>query len=152
MKLSPGVYKWWCREHMLRAILKKLKCNKIDINSDIEFFDLNEDRFYCIYVGIATKRSLNSRIEWHISEHTLPQILSKNVTISTLRHSLSAIFFGDISPSINKKLNKLMEFLFVSIHYESSYAIGSKEASKEIHKIESDILIFASTSSALRSP
>ena len=141
IKLAPGVYKWWCSKEMLKQILKKLNCySSVNINRDIEHCVYNKKVLYCIYVGIATKESLNSRIEWHISNHTASQLRSKNVSISTLRHSLAAIFFNDISTSINEALNKLMENLFVSIHYESQFDIGSIEASQEIKKIESNIL------------
>jgi hypothetical protein len=141
IKLAPGVYKWWCSKEMLKQILKKLNCySSVNIDRDIEHCIYNKQQLYCIYVGIAKNESLNSRIEWHISNHTASQLQSKNVSISTLRHSLAAIFFNDISTSINEALNKLMENLFVSIHYESQFDIGSVEASQEIHKIESDIL------------
>lgn len=90
-----GYYKWWAGKESFNC-LKKAFCITSFSDTCIETKDIDGEKWYCIYIGIAVKEPLAARINWHINDvHTESKI--RNRTLSTLRQSISSLLFSDMS-------------------------------------------------------
>jgi len=132
---SPGVYKWWCCEELLKTILKGLdldfaECKKhienipnlvilkVDKNS-IVHKHINNDVFYCVYVGDTAQ--LRRRI---ISNHIVG-----NIRGSTLRKTICAVLVGCVNEDMVNKIQddmiiEITEFSEEKFHDEQSISIN----------------------------
>lgn len=127
-----GYYKWWANKETLFELLTKLGLPLKEYSDYLEY----SDGLYCIYVGVATKRTLRSRIDWHINQkHTIGNV--KNGVLSTLRQTISSVMASDMyaEDETNLFLNKLKLQVFPTSH------VGNRElATQEISKIEKGLL------------
>lgn len=86
----PGYYKWWASKDDFLRLLSALDVPFEEINADVE----QKDGLWCVYVGIAAKESIRSRINWHINDpHTESKV--KSGTLSTLRQSIASLVAGN---------------------------------------------------------
>ena len=104
-KKEPGVYRLWVKEGPSLDILKGLDCqNMADklLQKNIQGTD-----FLAMYFGMS--KNTFGRLKWHmLQKHNAKTV--KNGTISTLRHTLSAILFkGKGLTSTKDKLDKWMD-------------------------------------------
>lgn len=129
---NPGYYKWWANRASLDILLEKLN---LSFNKLEKYFE-NEDGQYCIYVGVAIKKSIRERLNWHVNQkHTESAV--KSGFLSTFRQSISSIVADNQhnEPDTNDFIDKLeIEYFY------SNNSINSPDAKKEIGKIEEEIL------------
>lgn len=89
---SRGYYKWWASESDTKTLFLALGVDFDEVKEDqIESTDIDfepNEKFYCVYIGIAEKEPIISRMANHISELTTDNNFGK----STLRRSLASIF------------------------------------------------------------
>lgn len=111
-KLIPsnyGVYQWWCKEKLLRDILKKLdisfnecicdveKSNRVVLLKNDNNQQQEKDEYYCVYVGDTS--CLKRRI---LGNH-----IGGTIRRSTLRKTIAAILVGKADEDkINDYLDK----------------------------------------------
>ena len=129
---NPGYYKWWCKKEELDTILKELDVSFDSIKSYLEI----ENDLFCIYVGIAVKESVRSRLNWHVNDkHGRSQVI--HGTLSTLRQSISSIAAHN---QFDKQATDLfIDKLYVEWFY-SQNAIGSDSAKTELESIEKQMM------------
>ena len=130
---KPGYYKWWARESDLKFILKNLGKEFEDMKA---FFEYSDDGSYCIYIGIATKESLRSRLNWHINTNSTKSNI-KNRTLSTLKQSISALVCRNMAD--DEKTNNFIDNLYVE-YFLCNCEIKSEDALKQIKEIENSHL------------
>lgn len=128
----PGYYTWWASGKELDFILQKLNLSY----SDLEFVLEWKDYAYCIYVGIAEKGSLRSRLNWHINDAHTPSRV-ENGTLSTLRQTIASIVAGDQYDK--NATDEFIDKLFVEWVY-SDNPIKSQAAKTELHEIEQKLM------------
>lgn len=127
-----GYYIWWASNEFVDEIYDRL-----DIEEKNKFKDITQKKcgYYCVYFGIAPKKSLRSRINSHIKKKNNPMY---NVSKSTLRKSLTALF------KINKEdcdgTNKLIDKLFVEF-FPIDLPFGTEETSKFLEDYETKFLL-----------
>lgn len=122
---KPGVYQWWASKSDLLTILQALGMQFSDVQNDLE----EQDGYYCVYVGIAWRESLRSRLNWHINQkNTISSVKSK--FLSTLRQSITAVL--GVSMTDTDAANDFMDRLKVS-YDEMNFAIKSQEAKDAAH-------------------
>jgi len=129
---KAGYYKWWSNKNELYTILKKLNVKFDDIKDYIE----TKNNLYSIYVGIAVKESVRSRINWHINDkHTKSRV--ENGTLSTFRQSISSIVAENQydKSETDKFINKLKIEYFTTDN-----PIKSIEAKKELEEKEKKLM------------
>lgn len=81
----PGTYRWWFHESCLKDLGLSENGSYV-LKSGM----INGEKYYALYFGIAVKETIRERFNWHINQsHSYSNIRSG--TISTLRHSLSAL-------------------------------------------------------------
>ncbi|MCQ2402405.1 MAG: hypothetical protein MJ202_01590 [Lentisphaeria bacterium] len=131
----PGYYKWWAARQDFEKIASKLQADSASLWPYIE----KKEDLYCIYVGIAAKESIRSRLNWHVNDpHTLGRV--KSGTLSTLRQSISSIIAGN--QLAKKETNDFIDRLTIE-YFIIDRAISSKdsqEASEELNKIERKLM------------
>lgn len=109
---EPGFYHFWFEENVAQQLLSKLPVVDTD---RIEKRTINDTCYWALYFGIS--KNLKDRAKWHISQkHTASAI--KHETISTLRHTLSALLDKDLSRSENY----LNSFMDAHCYFEWDYA------------------------------
>lgn len=129
----PGYYKWWASKTDLERLLVRLDLSFPQI---ADYMECSEDCQYCIYVGIAAKESVRSRLNWHINRpYTVSNV--KHRTLSTLKQSISALICNTMLDS--DEINAFIDCLCVE-YYLSDYEIKSEAAIREIKKIENSYL------------
>ncbi len=129
---KPGYYKWWVSKVELDILLKVLDISFSKIESSLE----SKNDLYCVYVGIAAKESVRSRLNWHINDtHTASRV--KNGTLSTLRQSISSIISHNQYDKISTDL--FIDKMFVEYFYIDS-PIKSDNAKTELHAIETKLM------------
>lgn len=129
-KTKPGYYKWWAAEEQLNILLNKLELTIANIGPIEEKQNVN-GRFYCIYIGIAVKESVRSRLDWHINQtHTRAQV--ENGTLSTFRQTVSCLVGKDMLDK--KATDTFIDELFVeyflldcAVKSQEAYAMARKE-------------------------
>lgn len=128
----PGYYKWWAKKTELDLILNNLNVQSQIIENAIE----TKEDLFCIYVGIAAKESVRSRLNWHINDsHTKSRV--ENGTLSTLRQSISSIIARNQYDK--NATDSFIDKLYVEYFY-SNNPIKSEAAKKELHNIEIHLL------------
>jgi hypothetical protein len=109
---EPGFYRFWFEENVAQQLLSKLL---VVGTYRIEKRTINDTCYWALYFGIS--KNLKDRAKWHISQkHTASAI--KHGTISTLRHTLSALLDKDLSRSEND----LNSFMDAYCYFEWDYA------------------------------
>lgn len=129
---KPGYYKWWASRTELDCILTTLDVSFSEIEKALEI----KEGLFCVYVGIAAKESVRSRLNWHINDsHTEARV--DNGTLSTLRQSIASIVSHNQydKESTDSFINKM----FVEYFYIDS-PIKSETAKKELHTIETNLM------------
>ena len=122
---KPGVYQWWASKSDLLFILQALGMQFPNVQNDLE----EQDGYYCIYVGIAWRESLRSRLNWHINQkNTISSVKSK--FLSTLRQSIAAVL--GVPMTDTDAVNDFMDRLQVS-YGEMDFAIRSQDAKQAAH-------------------
>ena len=122
---KPGVYQWWASKSDLLTILQALGMQFSDVQNDLE----EQDGYYCVYVGIAWRESLRSRLNWHINQkNTISSVKSK--FLSTLRQSIAAVL--GVPMTDTDAVNDFMDRLQVS-YGEMDFAIRSQDAKQAAH-------------------
>lgn len=129
----PGYYKWWAKEEDFKYLLEKLNGTFDNVKEKVE----KENGWYCIYVGIAVKESIQSRLNWHINQVNNPSNV-RSRTLSTLRQSISSVIAGN--QLCNDKTNCFIDKLEVEYFYESNDQIGSPEAKEWIEEKERELM------------
>lgn len=85
----PGTYRWWFHERCLKDLGITNRGSYVLMTETI-----NGERYYALYFGIAVKETIRERFIWHILQsHSKSNI--KHGTISTLRHTLSALLLAN---------------------------------------------------------
>lgn len=135
---KPGWYKWWAPEKYLKKLLDSKHISKkycSELLPHLTTKNIDGVKHYCIYVGIATRESIRSRLNWHVNQkHTDSSVESR--FLSTLRQSISSIIAHDQyeEDKTTKLINKLtIEYYSVDIPTKSAEAKAKIEA---IEKIE----------------
>lgn len=68
---KPGYYKWYATKEDLSLLINNLGYSINELINDIEV----KDNLYCIYIGVAIKESIRSRLNWHVNDkHTLVSV------------------------------------------------------------------------------
>lgn len=133
----PGYYKWWAIKGDVLLILNSLGVGVTDdIIGEIEKKEINGKIYYCIYVGIAVRESLRSRLNWHINQVNKPNNVASG-TLSTLRQSIAALFGKDMAD--NDATNRFIDKLQVE-YFSSKHEIKSQAAKNEIEAIENNMM------------
>ena len=129
---APGYYKWWASKKEFSFLLSELGGNFAKVVDSVE----QKDGMYCIYVGIAVKESVQSRINWHINDkHTEKRV--QNGILSTLRKSISSIVAKN--QYAKQETNDFIDKLKVEVFY-SNNKIKSPEAKMELESIEKRLM------------
>jgi len=122
---KPGVYKWWCKEDLLRDFLKKLGINYSEAIGDIEQKNFGNYNYFCIYVGDT--ETLRSRI---IGNH-----IGGDTSNSTLRKTIGSILYADVSRSAEEKIDNAIDDMIVQIFYDfNCFEEAHKFQNKEINE------------------
>ena len=128
---KPGWYRWWAPTEALGLL--RIRPEYI---AHLYKRILNDEYFYCIYVGIAVKESIRARINWHVNQqHTESAVQSG--TLSTFRQSISSLVAENQFDE--NSTNKLIDMLIVE-YYAVDYKIKSEEAKTEIERTEQNEL------------
>ena len=88
VKKEPGVYRLWVKEGAAISMLNNLKTPVVI--SRILKRKIQTGTYLALYFGMS--KNLFDRLKWHILQQHDPST-AKNGTISTLRHTLSAVLF-----------------------------------------------------------
>lgn len=132
---KPGYYKWWASKKSLELLLNSSFINKKYLDDILPFLCskiIDGKDYYYIYVGIAVKESIYSRINWHIRQsHTISSL--KSGYLSTFRFSLCSLLSLDYIDEIST--NKFIDELYVE-YFTIDEKIKSKKAKNIIEKIE----------------
>lgn len=129
---KPGYYKWWISKTELDLILKAFGVSFSEIENSLE----KKDGLFCVYVGIAAKESVRSRLNWHINDpHTESRV--ENGTLSTLRQTIASI----VSHNQYDKAatDSFIDKMFVEYFYIDS-PIKSETTKKELQTIETNLM------------
>ena len=103
---KAGCYKWWAKRSEFDKILKCFKSPKLEfekIESELEFFDNDKERFYCVYVGkAAVGKTTNLRVRV-VKKHIKGKVRS-----STLRKTIGSLmqYYKCAKPE-----DKIVEFI-----------------------------------------
>lgn len=129
---KPGYYKWWAQKGELQAILDKLDISFCDVEEYLE----ERNGWYCIYVGVAIKESVQARLNWHVNQTHNPTNVQYG-TLSTFRQTISSVVGSNMldTQSTNDFIDKL-----VVAYYACDFAIKSQEAKEHIRNIEKELL------------
>lgn len=133
---SPGMYEIFAKEDDVKALLSSKYISKgyfgkiftqDNINKGlIVSIDFEGEKYYRIYVGIATDESLRDRLDRHIN---------RSARVSTLRRSIAALISGD--QSREGETNDFLDKLVVR-YTDYPYKVKSREARKEIGRLEKE--------------
>lgn len=127
VRKEPGVYRLWVKEDAAKTLLNNLK-TPVDIRRILKQQIQNES-YRALYFGMS--KNLFDRLKGHIPPHN--HSTGKNVTISTLRHTLSAVLF--INKSLILTENELNEWMDENFYIEWEYLPGVSLA-KYIEDVE----------------
>lgn len=133
----PGWYRWWAPKAALEPLLNSRHISKKYMDEFLQRLQrrkYKQDTYYCIYVGVAVKGSIRSRLNWHVNQdHTESAV--QNKALSTLRQSISSLVAGDQYDK--KATDKLIDQLLIE-YCAIDDPIKSEKAKKRIEQIESD--------------
>lgn len=105
LKKEPGVYRLWVKEAPSLDILKGLNCQ--NMADKLLKKNIHGTVFFAMYFGMS--KNMFDRFKWHVLQnHDVKTV--KSGTLSTLRHTLSAILFKNEGLTSTKvKLDKWMD-------------------------------------------
>lgn len=136
----PGWYKWWAPKESLTLLLnskylkvKYLKTLLPHLTTSI----YKGKKYYYIYVGIAVKESIQSRLDWHVNQHHTKSSVESGF-LSTFRQSISSLMAGDQFDE--NTTNKLINTLLIE-YYPIDLPIKSLEAKETIELLEKTELL-----------
>lgn len=130
---KPGYYKWWASKDDFLRLLSALDVPFEEVKADVE----QKDGLWCIYVGIAAKESIRSRINWHINDrHTKSRV--EWGTVSTLRKSISSLVAGDQYDK--DATDRFIDGLFFE-YFPFDGKIGDCYVGCQLHEIERKALL-----------
>lgn len=127
-KGKPGVYSWWADRTGLNVILSALGLEFEKVKNCLE----REEDEYCIYVGIAVKEDVRSRLDWHVNQINTPYAV-KSGFLSTLRQSLAAVLGTEMTDTDG--VNAFMDGLFVR-YTLLDFPVKSQQAADAAHEWE----------------
>ena len=134
---KPGWYKWWATRRALEKLLNSEYIDKRYLEEILPYLTMKTicgEKYYSIYVGIAVKESIRSRLNWHVNQHHSENSV-KSGFLSTLRKSISSLVAGS---QYNEILtNELIDMLIIEYNIVD-LPIKSLEAKEKIEKIEND--------------
>lgn len=126
---NHGYYKQWAKKPELETILSKLGLSYNDVCCCLEKRDIDNETYYCIYVGIAFKEPIAKRLyRCHING---------KISNSTFRRSIAAVVCGAMSDT--QGTNDFIDLLKVEI-FPLDLPVKTQDAEKEIQKIEKNLL------------
>ena len=129
---KPGYYKWWVPKTELDFILNVLDISFLEIERVLE----TKDDLFCVYVGIAAKESVGSRLNWHINDsHSISRV--KNGTLSTLRQTVASIVSHNQYDKLSTDL--FIDKMFVE-YFCMDFPIKSDAAKIKLHIIEKKLM------------
>ena len=135
----PGWYRWWAKESEVKTLLNSIFLSKEYFNYLSKFILKGTgelEKYFCIYIGIASKGSIRARLNWHINqEHSLSNI--KSGFLSTFRQTISSLISGYQTDENNT--NKFLDKLTVE-YYSINLRVKDKDAKKSLKIIEEDNL------------
>lgn len=131
----PGWYRWWAPEEALRLMLDSPYLED-------KFFDFLSPHltkgkglladYYCLYVGVAIKESIQSRLDWHVNQkHTIGNV--RNGTLSTLRQTISSLLKAN--QFAQDETNDFIDMLKIEFQ-ASPFPLKSDEAKHNIESVE----------------
>ena len=134
---KPGYYRFWAPTKALEQLL-----NSPHISSDYmkkiqqhmtrrKFAD---DFYYCIYVGVAIKGSIRSRLDWHINQNHTQSAVNSG-TLSTFRQSIASLLSGNQYDE--DATNEFLDLLMLE-YCALDYTIKSEVAETVIEQIENE--------------
>lgn len=133
----PGWYKWWATEESIELLLNSKYIDKKYLTQILPYLTsekFNGVKYYSIYVGIAVKGSIRSRLNWHINQHHTKSSVESGF-LSTFRKSISSLVSGNQYDEVatNNTIDKfLIEYHTIDLKSKSP------EAKEKIEKIEKE--------------
>lgn len=131
----PGYYKWWAPKKSLELLLnsKYLKNNYLKkLLPYLTTSTYKGKKYYYIYVGIAVKESIQSRLDWHVNQHHTKSSVESGF-LSTFRQSISSLVaFNQFDEIVT---NEFIDTLLIE-YYPINLPIKSNEAKEAIEKLE----------------
>ncbi|MCI9434165.1 MAG: hypothetical protein HFI86_02655 [Bacilli bacterium] len=131
----PGYYKWWASKESLALLLnsKYLKDKYLKtLLPHLTTSTYKGKKYYYIYVGIAVKESIQSRLDWHVNQHHTKSSVESGF-LSTFRQSISSLVaFNQFDESAT---NEFIDTLLIE-YYPINLPIKSNEAKEKIEKLE----------------
>ncbi|MCI8778173.1 MAG: hypothetical protein HFI87_03390 [Bacilli bacterium] len=131
----PGYYKWWASKESLALLLnsKYLKDKYLKtLLPHLTTSTYKGKKYYYIYVGIAVKESIQSRLDWHVNQHHTKSSVESGF-LSTFRQSISSLVaFNQFDESAT---NEFIDTLLIK-YYPINLPIKSNEAKEKIEKLE----------------
>lgn len=114
VKKEPGVYRLWVKEDAAISMLNILKV-PVDFSRILKR-KIQTGIYLALYFGMS--KNLFDRLKWHIlQQHDRSTV--KNGTISTLRHTLSAVLF--MKRPLTKTEQDLNEWMDENCYFEWEY-------------------------------
>lgn len=131
----PGYYKWWAPKESLALLLnsKYLKDKYLKtLLPHLTTSTYKGKKYYYIYVGIAAKESIQSRLNWHVNQHHTKSSVESGF-LSTFRQSISSLVaFNQFDEIVT---NEFIDTLLIE-YYPINLPIKSNEAKEKIEKLE----------------
>ena len=129
---KPGYYKWYATKEDLALLLNNLGYSIDELINDIE----TKDNLYCVYIGVAIKESIKSRLNWHVNDkHTETSV--KQGFLSTFRQSISSVIAHNQYDE--KSTNDFIDRLYVE-YFVIDAPIKSEKAKRIIEPIEKELI------------
>lgn len=135
----PGYYKWWAPKKSLELLLnsKYLKNNYLKkLLPYLTTSTYKGKKYYYIYVGIAVKESIQSRLDWHVNQHHTKSSVESGF-LSTFRQSISSL--AAFNQFDENTTNELIDTLVIE-YYQINLPIKSTEAKEKIEMFEKNEL------------
>jgi hypothetical protein len=132
---KPGWYRWWATKAALECLLDSPYISRAFTNELLPHLTqckYGQTEYYCIYVGVAVKGSIRSRLNWHINQNHTESAVQSGY-LSTFRKTVSSLVAGNQYNEV--ATNALIDMLAVE-YYAVDYPIKSDIAKEEITKIE----------------
>jgi hypothetical protein len=132
---KPGWYRWWATSEAMKLLLNSKLLNKKYFDEILPYLTKRNDGntvLYSLYVGVAIKESIRSRLNWHINQHHTKSSVSKGF-LSTFRQSVSSLIAGNQYDEL--ATNNLIDMLLVE-YVPIDFPIHSEEAKHLIEQIE----------------
>jgi hypothetical protein len=134
---KPGWYRWWAPEKALALLLNSQYISKEYLEELKPYFSKGSGvmaGYFCIYVGVAVKESIQARLNWHVNQRHTDTCVQCG-TLSTFRQSIASLMSGNQHDEVST--NYLIDML--AVEYSTvDYPIKSQQAKEAIEQIERD--------------